>query len=195
MCSNQTTNLIVPQKSDCVYTLSFCEENIWHLAKLILDLNKDTSDLKAYVIIMLNPNKCVHLWKQDSPQKDGLLFRDFHTLVITEHQDQTMVFDINTTLPFPVPFSHYCQEAVRNELTEIDTKRYFRVIEAKTYLTEFSSNRGHMLEGDNWISEPPNYPPILNQKKEHNLESFISMECPNKYGQLLNLDEFKTRFS
>ncbi|VVC37155.1 Protein N-terminal glutamine amidohydrolase, alpha beta roll [Cinara cedri] len=195
MCSNQTTNMIIPQKADCVYTLSYCEENIWHLAKLILDLNKATSDLKAYVILLSNSNKCVHLWKQNSPQKDGLLFWDYHAFMITEHQDQTMVFDFDTTLPFPVSFSQYCKEALRNDLKEIQTWRFFRVVEANTYLTEFSSDRGHMLEGDHWLAEPPNYPPILNKKKEHNLESFISMECSNEYGQVLNLDEFKARFS
>lgn len=41
--------------------------------------------------------------------------------------------------------------------------RYFRIVEAKKFVAEFSSDRGHMLEGDHWMSPPPTYPPILNE--------------------------------
>lgn len=41
--------------------------------------------------------------------------------------------------------------------------RYFKVIDAEKYVEKFSSDRDHMIEGDRWISEPPPYPPILNE--------------------------------
>lgn len=55
----------------------FSEENVWHLAKSILELNKSVTDLKCYVIALSNSKKCVHLWKQimkSNDYDDGLLF-------------------------------------------------------------------------------------------------------------------------
>lgn len=103
--------------------------------------------------------------------------------LITEHRDETLVFDLDCTLPFPVPFQQYSKEALRHEFLVSQTKRYimvliliwsttniilwtfryFRVIEAEKYLKLFSSDRRHMLDGDQWMSPPPSYPPILNK--------------------------------
>lgn len=44
--------------------------------------------------------------------------------MIVQHQDKTLVFDLDTTLPFPVPFSQYAKEAIRNEFNDIESKRY-----------------------------------------------------------------------
>lgn len=51
-------------------------------------------------------------------------FQDYHVFVIVQHQDKTLVFDLDTTLPFPVPFSQYAKEAIRNEFNDIESKRY-----------------------------------------------------------------------
>lgn len=55
----------------------FSEENIWHLAKSILERNNSVKDLKCYVIALSNSNKCVNLWKQTMKKNDygdGLIF-------------------------------------------------------------------------------------------------------------------------
>lgn len=41
--------------------------------------------------------------------------------LIVQHQDQTLVFDLDTTLPFPVSFSQYAKEAVKCDFSD---KRY-----------------------------------------------------------------------
>lgn len=44
--------------------------------------------------------------------------------LIVQHKDETLVFDLDTTLPFPVPFSQYAKEAVRNDFDQFQSKRY-----------------------------------------------------------------------
>jgi len=192
MSSEPITDLVIPKKSDCVYTPCFCEENIWHLAKSIMESNKNTPDFNCYVIFLSNSKKCVHLWKQKALQNDGLTFWDYHVFLIIQHKSQTLVFDMDTVLPFPVPFSDYVKEAVRNDFTD---KRYFRIVDAEKFLLLFSSDRGHMLEGEHWMSPPPPYPPILNEEKTNTFEDFISMDSSDDYGEVLDLEEFKSRFS
>lgn len=64
---------IVIKLNVCIFFYS--EENIWYLAKSILEANKSVSDMKCYVIFMSNNKKCVHLWRQSSKHyEDGLMF-------------------------------------------------------------------------------------------------------------------------
>ncbi|XP_060864842.1 protein N-terminal glutamine amidohydrolase [Metopolophium dirhodum] len=193
--SEQSSSLVIPQKSDCMYTACFCEENIWQLAKLILDLNKSTPNMKCYVIFVSNYNKCVHLWNQNSSHNEGLVFWDYHVFLIVQHLDKTLVFDMDTRLPFPVPFAQYSKEAIREEFKESHSKRYFKVVDADVFVAQFSSDRNHMIEEGGWMSPPPPYPPILNEDKVHNLDNFISMDPSNEFGPVLTLEEFKARFS
>lgn len=58
----------------------FSEENIWRLAKRVLDTNKRTPGLKCYVVVLSNPNKHIHLWKQD------ITFYDSHNVSYTFNQ-------------------------------------------------------------------------------------------------------------
>lgn len=44
--------------------------------------------------------------------------------LIVQHKSQTLVFDMDTVLPFPVPFSDYIKEAVRNDFQD---KRYLYI--------------------------------------------------------------------
>lgn len=41
---------------------------------------------------------------------------------IVKHGDQTLVFDIDSRLPFPVSFAQYSKEAIRHDFP--DVKRY-----------------------------------------------------------------------
>ncbi|XP_050442358.1 protein N-terminal glutamine amidohydrolase [Adelges cooleyi] len=190
-------NMSIPLKSECIYTSCYCEENVWHLAKNILVANKNVSNWKCYVVFVSNSNKCVPLWKQQcSEQEGGLVFWDYHVFLMINYQDTTQVLDLDTTLPFPVTFSQYFEEAIKDDPRYSKYGRYFRVIEAEKYIFTLSSDRRHMLNNNNeWLSPPPSYPPILNKDKQHNLSHFISMESSNEFGQVLNLAEFKIKFS
>lgn len=103
--------------------------------------------------------------------------------LIVEHLDKTLVFDMDTRLPFPAPFAQYSKEAIREEFKESHSKRYilfnsniiikitiiififsyFKIVDGDVFVSKFSSDRGHMIEDDRWMSPPPPYPPILNE--------------------------------
>ncbi|KAF0759489.1 protein N-terminal glutamine amidohydrolase [Aphis craccivora] len=194
--SEPSSSLIIPQRSDCMYTAFFCEENIWQLTKLILETNKSNPNVKCYVIFVSNYAKCVHLWNQNSSHNEGLMFWDYHVFLIVQHLDNTLVFDMDTRLQFPVPFQQYAKESIREEFKESYSKRYFKVVDGDVYVSKFSSDRNHMVDFDGgWMSPPPPYPPILNEEKVNNLDNFISMDPSNEFGPVLNLQEFKARFS
>lgn len=98
--------------------------------------------------------------------------------------NRCLIFDLDTTLPFPTYFQKYVTETFRSDhilkddhhryvirkkfhsfpsdrYIEICVCRFFRVIPAETYLAEFSSDRRHMRRPDDtWIKPPPPYPPI-----------------------------------
>lgn len=99
--------------------------------------------------------------------------------------NRCLIFDLDTTLPFPTYFQKYVTETFRSDhilkddhhryiyiyfisiyTFDIDCTvwpayRFFRVIPAETYLAEFSSDRRHMRRPDDtWIKPPPPYPPI-----------------------------------
>ncbi|XP_050525822.1 protein N-terminal glutamine amidohydrolase isoform X2 [Daktulosphaira vitifoliae] len=159
------STLKFPSKKECIYTSCYCEENIWHLAKNILSANKNVSEFKCYVTFVSNSNKCVPLWKQkSSTHDDGLVFWDYHVFLLLDHNNKILVFDLDSSLSFPATFLEYINEAIRDDNHQSKYNRYFRVIEAKKYLLKFSSDRRHMLnENDQWLMQPPTYPPILNK--------------------------------
>lgn len=97
--------------------------------------------------------------------------------------NRCLIFDLDTTLPFPTYFHKYVTETFRSDLAlrpehhrqefelyrifnSVDFNyiflcRFFRVIPAENYLAEFSSDRRHMRRPDDtWIKPPPPYPPI-----------------------------------
>ena len=65
----------------------------------------------------------------------------------------------------------------------------FRVVDAKTYREEFSSDRSHMLVDENNYREPAPAWPIIGDEKPANLHRFINMNFPF-VGEVFDLDDF-----
>lgn len=75
-------------------------------------------------------------------------------------------------------------------------KRFFRVIPAKEFLKVFASDRRHMKKSDGtWMKPPPNHAAIFTDHSVHNLDSFISMKQGEGPGQVLNFNQFASKFS
>lgn len=67
---------------------------------------------------------------------------------------------------FSLSFSPYRYVAAACNSTHKPTFRFFRVIPAREYLAEFSSDRRHMKRTDGtWIKHPPSYVPIQSSGK------------------------------
>ena len=126
---------------------------------------------------------------------------DYHVLlVVLQENDISLVYDLDTKLPFPVSFKQYCVETFGDE-TGIMEKfhRKFRVVPGAVFLTNFSSDRRHMKDkkdNEKWMQPPPSWSCIRGcQDTEHNLELFVSMDETTGVGDVCNLQSFVKKFT
>ncbi|ELU08969.1 hypothetical protein CAPTEDRAFT_110208, partial [Capitella teleta] len=110
---------------------------------------------------------------------------------------RTLVYDLDTTLPFPCEFHEYITHAIKPHFSWKEKyHRLFRVIPAKTFLDRFSSDRSHMLKADmQWLSPPPTYPCIATSESSNNLPGFIDMTRGSGHGSVMDLNQFCLNFS
>ncbi|KAJ7219824.1 hypothetical protein O6H91_Y468400 [Diphasiastrum complanatum] len=112
------------------YTACYCEENVYHLCKSLVHLNlaaPDASDL--FVAFISNSVKQVPIWRQrSSAQENGLCMWDYHVVCIQKSLETdagAFVWDLDTTLPFPVSFIQYIEEALQSSM--VMNPRYQRL--------------------------------------------------------------------
>ena len=134
-------------------------------------------------------------------EEDGLVMWDYHViLVVKDDSSHSLVYDLDTILPFPVSFKTYCDSTFGDESSIMEKfRRKFRVVPGADYLSGLSSDRRHMRsdkEDREWLQPPPLWPCIQgNRGEEHNLESFISMEESQGVGVVCDLEKFVKMFS
>uniref|UniRef100_A0A1B6G201 Protein N-terminal glutamine amidohydrolase n=1 Tax=Cuerna arida TaxID=1464854 RepID=A0A1B6G201_9HEMI len=190
----------LPKKEDCVYTPHYCEENIWMLAKKIQERNPEKLKF-CYPVFISNENNHIPLWRQRvGKDEDGLVVWDYHVIMVYYNEEASWVYDFDTQLKFPTPFSEYSKETFKSdEIVNPSFHRFFRVIPAESYLKFFSSDRSHMKRNGLWIKPPPEYPPLRNSEESHNLEQYISMKSESsevtKFGYVFTLNSFIEKFS
>ena len=61
-----------------------------------------------------------------------------------------------------------------DNIYNVNSHQWFRVIDAKHYVKKFASDRHHMLkqDGSTYQMPPPSYPPIRTANEKHNLDKF-----------------------
>ncbi|KAJ3395065.1 Serine/threonine-protein kinase 25 [Lobulomyces angularis] len=111
--------------------------------------------------------------------------------------------DVTSSTEFGSEFETYAKNCLRVNLKlSPGFERFYRVIPSETYLKYFCSDRSHMrskINGD-WLSEPPNYPPILSDYFKdsgitHNLDKYIDMKFnDSKFGTVYTEKEFVSLF-
>ncbi|KND00715.1 uncharacterized protein SPPG_09149 [Spizellomyces punctatus DAOM BR117] len=162
------------------YTRCYCEENVYNFCRLIEE--GASSDLPQIATVVSNANVAetfvvfvsseigwveMHKQKSGKVAEDGRIIWDYHVFAIVKPKNapSTMVYDFDTMLDFPTPFSNYINESFRSSRFP----RKFRIVPAKDYLLHFASDRRHMrMPGSDASSEspelysapPPLYPPI-----------------------------------
>lgn len=206
-----------PQRDECVYTSCYCEENVWKLCDQFRQRGCDTKQL--HVVFISNHERQIALWKQKAGTQQGpwlnFALWDYHVILIktprptndgrtatvNESENETLVYDLDTVLPFPVSFNQYAKEAFKPGLTlwigpsTIFPERMYRVIPADGFLEEFASDRSHMHKDGSWLAPPPSYPPIRSQKSSNNIQEFISMKQDSTApGSILTESEFLDSF-
>ena len=81
--------------------------------------------------------------------------------MVNEPSRNTLVWDLDTKLSFPVAFTEYASRALRPRELPVHYQQLFRVVGGADYLQTFASDRSHMMNSDgSWKSPPPSYTPI-----------------------------------
>ena len=207
-----------PKQEECVYTSCYCEENVWKLCEQFQKRGGDTKQL--YAVFISSHERQTALWNLKCGGTADLQLWDYHVILIKSapsgresiqsttdtvtgvrgHESESLVYDLDTSLPFPVSFNQYVKEVLRPELilhlrSAGLPERLFRVVSADAFLEEFASDRSHMRKEDGtWFAPPPTYPPIRSQKNSNNIQEFLSMKNSSAPGTVMTELEFLHRF-
>lgn len=191
------SNSLISSKENCTYTKCYCEENVWKLCEYLKHHHPTELD-HCYSVFISNNERLIPLWQQKSSQRiDTMVIWDYHVIFIySPPNGDTIVYDLDTTLPFPCDFKTYFLQGIRsNQSLQPKFYRFFRVIPAASFLQTFASDRSHMLNDDGkYMETPPDYPPIKTQDSNHNIDDFISMDEKVGTGTVMSLNDFVNRF-
>ncbi|EEE63584.1 hypothetical protein OsJ_18401 [Oryza sativa Japonica Group] len=166
------------------HTPYYCEENVHLLCKeLIRSGISDPAGTNLYAVFISNEEKKVPLWYQKASHSgDGFVLWDYHVICIQSRRKNgevlDLVWDLDSSLPFPCSFIQYVSDAIRPLSFGNSTyRRLFRVIHAPVFLRSFASDRSHMKDhAGNWIQLPPKYESIVAEDgTTNNLNEYITM--------------------
>ena len=182
-------------KEDCTYTSCYCEENVYLLCDRFINCKTDDGPTECWALWISNPSKSVAVWHQKGRGDEGLAVWDYHVILLVVFgsgiSKQYFVYDLDTTLPFPCKFQEYLQRAFRPE--EDINPRYrawFRLVNAREYISSFSSDRSHMLNPSapgGYSAQPPTYPCILKAEiAKNNVMNFADVRDTTVPGRIFN---------
>ncbi|QCE05271.1 Protein N-terminal glutamine amidohydrolase [Vigna unguiculata] len=165
------------------HTPFYCEENVYLLCKKLCSdgvAKAEGSDL--FVVFISNEKKQIPLWNQKASKRaDGVILWDYHVICIQIKQGNVppLVWDLDSTLPFPSPLPLYVSETIRPsfQLFSDYNRQGTFFVHAPLFLRSFASDRRHMKDsGGKWIEEPPPHEPIIAEDGTvHNLNEYINI--------------------
>ena len=195
------------KKNKCIYTSSYCEENIYFLCDYFAKLKnqcKDDESLqksKAFAVFITNWEKktWIKYQKIGNPLNQNLVIWDYHVIFIHKIGKDSYVYDFDSILDFPLKFNEYFEKALKFEIKG-KKQTYYRICEYDGFLSEFASDRSHMLVDkvkEIYLSLPPDYPCIKNELGElMNLPKYLDLnEKDKKYGLILDENLFYKFFN
>ncbi|EOY09230.1 N-terminal glutamine amidohydrolase isoform 1 [Theobroma cacao] len=170
--------------SDFNHTPCYCEENVYFLCKKLCSNGiADAQGSDLFVVFISNDNKQIPLWHQKASNRaDGVILWDYHAICIQRKRDGDthLVWDLDSSLPFPCPLATYVSETVRPSFQLFsEFQRFFRVVHAPIFLCHFASDRRHMKDSEgNWTAQPPTYETIVAEDGSvHNLNEYIEIHA------------------
>ncbi|KAI3438634.1 hypothetical protein D9Q98_001056 [Chlorella vulgaris] len=178
-----------PTRGDCAYTSCYCEENV---LQLVVQLRALVSPAHLNVVFISNPSQAVPIWRQRASVDAGRDYQiwDYHVLLVLQSPSQpaqpALVFDLDTTLPFPCTLGEYQQQALLggNDLLP-RFQRFYRIVPAPLLLQHFASDRSHMRDTEGlWLQPPPPHPCITTADGRVNtLPSYLDFSTAAIAGQ------------
>ncbi|CAI0438294.1 unnamed protein product [Linum tenue] len=186
--------------SEFIHTPFYCEENIYFLCKKLCEngkANADGSDL--FVVFISNEKKAVGFLSNVFTKfvlliwDNGHLaasFKKCHSMYVQRKRDgdddetsSTLVWDMDSSLPFPSPLDSYLSETTRPSFELFsDFQRFYRVVHAPVFLRGFASDRSHMKDSaGNWNAQPPAYEPVVAEDGTvNNLKEYMDIHAPTE---------------
>jgi hypothetical protein len=147
-------------RNNLPYTPLFCEENIWQLLRLVVEAGVEPDALR--VLLISNAERRVALLRQrrgNGPH--GLVVWDYHVVLRSLARGGDLIYDYDTTLPFPTASADYLAATFPAEAAVAPPFRaQLREIPGDSYLRRFWSDRSHMAGQVPAEAFPP-WTPIL----------------------------------
>ncbi|CAJ0571485.1 unnamed protein product, partial [Mesorhabditis spiculigera] len=115
-----------------------------------------------FVVFLSNEERAFSIFEQKACREDrDYVIWDYHVILVEKVDGASKVYDLDTRLDFPCPFTEYCEESFPSEWKfPPECARKFRILPVAVYLEHFSSDRRHMRKADNtWNSPPPSWEP------------------------------------
>jgi len=177
-------------KSLFKYTKCYCEENIYLLLKK-LAVSHPITDFS--VLFLSNKRKTFPIWYQKaSKEPEGFTVWDYH--VVLFDQKQKLVYDFDTSLSFPETGTNYFSKALKFPTGfREDFIQEIREVSGQFYLTDFASDRSHMLKNEEYLSPVPDYDCIQTKTTTNNLPEYFDFSSKAK-GSIFTRDEFWYKF-
>uniref|UniRef100_M4C7R1 Protein N-terminal glutamine amidohydrolase n=1 Tax=Brassica campestris TaxID=3711 RepID=M4C7R1_BRACM len=166
------------------HTPYYCEENVYLLCKTLCENGvADETGSDLFVVFISNERKQASI-------ADGIVLWDYHVICVQrkkESDSEPLVWDLDSTLPFPSPLASYVTETIQPSFQLFaEYQRFFRVVHAPLFFKHFASDRRHMKAPDgSWIARPPPYQPIVAQDGVlHNLSEYTAMSATDTLSSL-----------
>lgn len=121
------------------YTPCYCKENAFFLARELVACGASRA---AVVFLTSPPPRRFPIFHQ---RAGHFVCWDYHVIVVTFDASpghQALVWDLDTTLPFPCPACDYVARALRPEELAGQADRRFRVVAAEEFLARFARRDG-----------------------------------------------------
>ncbi|XP_038904910.1 protein N-terminal glutamine amidohydrolase isoform X2 [Benincasa hispida] len=171
------------------HTPFYCEENVYFLCKkLCTNRMGDAREADLFVVFISNEKKQIPLWHQKTSKRaDGLVLWDYHVICVQRKKEGEfpfLVWDLDSTLPLPLPLGSYVSQAIRPSFQiSPEFQRLFRIIHAPILFRHFASDRRHMKDSNgNWMAKPPDYEAIVAEDGTiHNLNEYMEIKAANVY--------------
>ena len=179
--TSTSVNITIKAK-DCIYTSCYCEENVFQICKNNIIINEGMLEKERYAVFISSPKRIVPIWKQKScSDENGYVAWDYHVIYLEQNitSRQYFIYDFDSRLSFPCTFEEYFNQSflpIDTCPAHIKEHQWFRVVNAKHFVSTFASDRHHMLkdDGKTYQMPPPKYPPICTVNDKHNLDKFWS---------------------
>lgn len=171
------------------YTALFCEENIWHLADLLIKQGVHCDELD--VIFISNVQQQVVIFNQQSSSIKNPVIWDYHVILLRTSASKKIIYDFDTRASFESDAAHYFDLSFPANINIAPPYQAgFRIIPSSVFIERFSSDRSHM-QG---IIEPDKFPDYAAIQSNHplHLKELIDFDTAISANEkILSLTEIK----